>query len=1055
MKPIAQFSVKHSLFVNLLSVFLVVSGVFSMFHLRREAFPEVSFDVAYVSTIYKGATPEEVERLVTTSLEKELKEVDNIDEMSSISSESLSTIVMRINPDVKDKRKVIDDIQKAVDRATDLPEDAEEPLVTEITSKEIPVIIASLSGSLKESDLQKYTEDLEDVLIDIDGVAAVTRRGFRDREFWVQADLEKMKEYYVSFDEIVQSLRKRNVGLPAGKIETEDSVFNVKTTGEFYTKEEVEGVVIRSNTEGNRLMIKDVATVLDTFEEENIINKTEGTRAISLVVVKREKGDAIKIVRDVKKSIELFISNAPKRLKIKTFYDLSFYIKRRLNVLRSNGAFAIIFVVAALFLFLHPRPALFTALGIPIALFTTFWVMDLSGMSINLISMFGLIVVLGMLVDDGIIISENVYRYIEGGMPPREAAVRGTSEVMAPVLATVLTTIAAFSPLIFMTGLIGKFISQIPRVVCIALGASLIEAFVILPSHLADFTRPIPASKDKSSGHEVKALWLRKVIEKYVALLTGALKNRYKLCLGIFLLFAAALLIAKFFMPFILFSSRGVEQFMIRAEAEIGTPLEKMDALIKPVEDLVAGMPKEYVDAFETQIGILEEERGFDPDVRRGSNLAQVNVYLTPSQSRRKTAQEIVDIYRPALKEIQGFQKLYFREFREGPPVGKPIYLRVRGEEYGVINAIVSEVKDYLGKLGGVLDITDSYDLGDKEFRVAVDEGAASSAYLSMGQIALSVRNAFEGTIATSIKPTKAEEEIYVRVRLPEHQRNNPDIFDSLVIANSFGKLIPLKSVASVEETQGLRSVKHLDGKRFVSVSADVDNRKMTSSKANWLLKNKFKKASTDNPGYTVKFGGEEEETQKSIQSLLSAFLLAFLLIFLILATQFNSLVQPFVVMLTIPFGLIGVIFALLVHGEPLSFFALLGVIGLTGIVVNDSIVLMDFINKLRAQGISRKDSIIQAGKLRFRPVMLTTITTVAGISTVAYGIGGKDPFLQPMALAITWGLVFATGLTLIIIPCIYAVIDDITERIIRHPTIIRRNNNSGKSPGKVTLNNS
>ncbi len=1027
MRAIADFSVRHSLFVNLLSLFLVIAGLFSMLHLRKEAFPEVSFDVVMVSAIYKGAAPEEVERLVTTPIEKELKAVDNIDEMSSVSNDGLSTVVMRMNPDVKDKTKVVDDIQKAVDRVRDLPEDSEKPLVTEITSKEIPVIIVSLSGNLPESRLQKYAEDLEDEFIDINGVASIKRRGFRDSEFWVQPDLNKMKEYYVTFDEIVNSLRRRNIGLPGGKIETSERVFNVKTTGEFYTKDEIDNVIIRSNTEGNWLRIRDVASVLDTFEEEDIINKTEKTRAISLVVVKREKGDTIKIVNDVNKTIKQFRSLAPEELKIKSFYDMSYYINRRLNVLRSNGIFAIGFVVGVLFLFLYPRVAFFTTLGIPIAMLTTFWIMDLLGMSINMISMFGLIVVLGMLVDDGIIISENVYRYIEGGMLPRDAAIKGSSEVITPVFTTVLTTIAAFSPLIFMSGLLGKFIKQIPLVVCIALGASLIEAFIILPSHLADFTRPNPDDGNKSKG---KALWMRKVIEKYGILLVHALKNRYRVCVGVFLLFLIAIIVAKFFMPFILFSSRGVEQFMIRAEAEVGTPLSKMNELMLEVEDLVASMPDEYVDTYETQVGILEEERGFDPDVGRGSNLAQVNVYLTPSQTRKKTAQEIMDEYRHELKKITGFEKLYFREFKDGPPVGKPVYLRIRGENYDIINKIVSEVKNYLDSLEGVMDITDSYNLGDREFHVLVDAEAASSAYLSISQVASSIRNAFEGIIATSIKPTKAEEEIDVRVRLPEHQRNQLDIFDNLVIANKFGNLIPLNTIASIRETQGLRSVRHIDGKRFVSVSAEVDNKKITSAKANQLLRNKFKNVAIDNPGYTIRYGGEEEETRESMRSLVLAFLLAFFLIFFILATQFNSLVQPFVVMLTIPFGLIGVIFALLIHREPISFFTLLGVIGLVGIVVNNSIVLMDFVNKLRAKGVSRRDSIIQAGKLRFRPVMLTTLTTVAGISMVAYGIGGADPFLQPMALTITWGLIFATGLTLIIIPCAYAIVDDFTEKI-------------------------
>jgi len=1038
MKPIAEFSVKHSLFVNLLSVFLVIAGLFSMFNLKREAFPNVSYDMVTIATVYRGATSEEVERLVTTPLEKELKEVDNIDEMSSVSDEGLSTIAMKMNPDVEDKRKVVDDVQKAVDRVTDLPVDTEEPLVTEITSKEIPIIVISLSGSLPEGKLQKYAEDLEDEFLDIDGVASVSRRGFRDREFWVQPDLNKMRKYYVSFDEIVESLKERNIGLPAGKIKTPDTAFSVKTSGEFYTKEEIENVVIRSNAEGKLLKIKDLAVVLDTFEEENTINKTEGTRSISLVVVKREKGDAIKVVENVGKAIKVFKTTAPKELNIKKFFDLSFYIKRRLNVLRSNGMFAIIFVVVILFLFIQPRAAIFTTLGIPIAMLTTFWIMDLGNMSINLISMFGLIIVLGMLVDDGIIIAENVYRYVEEGMPPEEAAIKGAGEVMAPVLATVCTTIAAFTPLMFMGGLIGRFVKQIPLVVCIALGASILEAFVILPSHLADFVKPMQPSKNAQGKHKENK-WLKAVINKYEILLNAALKYRYLVCVSILGVFIAALVVANLFMPFILFGARGVEQFMIRAEAKVGTPLNKMNELMSPIEDMVLNMPAEYLDTFETQVGILVEEGGHDPTVRRGSNLAQVNVYLTPSQTRDKTASEIVNEYRPKLAKIKGFEKLYFREMTEGPPVGKPIYIRIRGEEYATINEIVAKVKDYLNSIKGVKDITDSYDLSDKEFQVIVNEETASAAYLSVGQIASSVRNAFEGTVATSIKPTKAEEEIDVRVRLPQHQRNRTDIFDSLVIANKFGKLIPLKSVASIKQAQGLRSTRHLDGKRFVSVSAEVDINTITSSEANALIKDEFKRMDTDYIGYSVRYGGEEEETQKSMQSLLSAFLLAFLLIFLILATQFNSLVQPFVVMLAIPFGLIGVVFGLFIHGESISFLALLGVIGLMGIVVNDSIVFMDFINKLRTQGVARRDSIIQAGRLRFRPVMLTTLTTVAGIGTVAYGIGGKDPFLQPMGLTITWGLIFATGLTLLIIPCIYAIIDDITEKFTHHTTVEKK----------------
>lgn len=1037
---IADFSVKHSLFVNLVSALLVIAGLISAFQLRREAFPEVSFDMVMINTAYRGGSPEEVERLVTTPLEKELKEVDNIEEISSSSHEGISTISLEIDPDTKDKDKVINDIQKAVDRVVDFPEGVDNrPEVIEIDSSQIPVIKVALSGDLTEFKLRELTDNLKERLEDIEGVAAVRRSGWRDEEFWVEVDLDKMKDYHISIQEIMQALQSRNVTIPAGKLKSEDREFILKTAGEFNTKEEIEDTIIRANDLGNWLKVKDVATVRHTFEEELIINKALGTRAITLTVVKKRSGDTIKIVNQVNKSIDQFKLAAPEELEISSFYDISYYVKRRLNVLKNNGIIAFIFVVITLLLFLHPTVALFTALGIPIAMLTTLWVMNFSGMSINLITMFGLIVVLGMVVDDGIIISENVYRYVEGGMPPKEAAIKGTSEVMAPVLATVVTSIAAFSPLLFTKGLIGKFIRNIPLVVIIALSASLLEAFIILPSHLADFLKsPKGTGKIKAKRESV---WFKKLLGLYTKVLNRALNNRYKVTLGIITAFICAIIIAKFIMPFVLFSSRGVEQFMIRAEVEPGISLEKMNELIEPVEDFVSKMPDKYLDTFETQIGEMTEERGFDPYAQQGSNFAQITVYLSPAQKRDKTAKDIVEELRPGLDKIGGFKKLYFREFKEGPPVGKSVELYIRGEDFSVINEIVAKIKDYLSKLKGVYDISDSYDLGNRELRIMVDQEKATQAYLSVGQVAASVRNAFEGGQATTIKRSKAEEEIKVLVKLPAQQKDTLEIFNKLLIPNIYGNLVPLKSIAKIEQYQGLRAISHLDGKRVIAVTSEVDNKEITSAKANELLQKDFKDISSQYPGYSLKFGGETEERTKSVLSLVSAFWIAFLLIFLILATQFNSLIQPFVVMLTIPFGMIGVIIGLLLHGEPFSFFSILGIVGLTGVVVNDSIVLVDFINKLRKSGVSRRDSIMEAGKLRLRPVILTTVTTVVGLSTVAYGIGGSDPFLQPMALAIAWGLFFATGLTLIVMPCIYAIIDDVALKILKHATV-RKNNN-------------
>ncbi|MFC1709555.1 efflux RND transporter permease subunit [Candidatus Omnitrophota bacterium] len=1044
---IVDFSVKHSLFVNLLSMFLIVAGIVSLFQLRREAFPNISFDKVTISTIYKGASAEEVEKLVTSKLEREIKEVDDIENIFSASIEGISLITLEISLDAKDKKKVVSDIQKAVDRATDLPDGVDErPVVTEITSGKIPVIKVALSGELDEFQLREYAEALKDRFEDIDGVAAVARSGWRDEEFWVEPDLAKMVDYHVSIEEIMESLAKRNIAIPGGKLRDNDQEYIIRVMGEFATREEIENAVIRANDQGNWLKVKDVASVKHTFEEEKITERVMGSRAVTLTIIKREKGDAIKIVESANKVMDDFKSISPDKLDVNSFYDMSFYIKRRLRVIRFNGTIGLLMILGILFLFLEPIPALMTSLGIPIAFLATLYVMNLLGMSINLITMFGLVVVLGIIVDDGIIISENVYRYLEKGLSPKEAAIKGASEVAAPVISTVLTTIAAFSPLLFMTGLLGKFIRNIPYVIIIALSASLIEAFIILPSHLADFAKPL--KKGSVDGRE-KAYWLVVLREKYRKLLKAALDNRYKVVAGIVGLFFICILLVKFVIPFALFGSGGVEQFQVRAEARKGTSLERMSELMVPVEEFIAKIPEEYMDTYETIVGEATEERGFDPEAKTGSNVAGMTIYLTASQQRGKTANEIMDQHRSGLEQLKEqipeFEKLYFREQKEGPPVGKPIDIRVRGEDFSVINEITSRIKSFMGKIAGIKNINDSYDLGSQEIQIVVDEEKASAAYLSVGQIARSVRSAIEGGLATTIKRSKAEDEIKVLVRLAKEDRDTLKVFESLFIPNQFGNLIPLKEVASIKEHIGLRAIGHLDGKRFVTVTAEVKEGQITSGKANALVKSEFKDITKQYPGYTVKYAGEEEETQKSMMSLLAAFGIAVLLIFVILATQFNSLVQPIVVLLTIPFGMIGVVLGFLLHGRNFSFLAILGIVGLTGIVVNDSIVLVDFINRMRREGVDRRKSIIEAGALRMRPVLLTTFTTVAGLSTVAYGIGGSDPFLKPMALAIAWGLAFATVLTLIVMPCFYAIIDDITIKMFKHGTVFKRLNGKNK----------
>jgi len=1032
---IAKFSVKNSLLVNLLSILLIIAGLFALSTINREAFPIFSFDIVLVTTIFPGSPAQEVEKLITIPLEEEIKGVDGIDEMFSDSQENASVIVLNLDPDNKNTDKVVRDIQRAVDRVNDLPEEAEDPDVNELSTKETPVVEVSMSGDLSELELQKYAEILEDRLEEIDGLAKVQRRGWRDPEIWVEVEPTKLKQYYVSPREIMSALEAKNINLPGGKMRTGDSEANVRVLGEFKTPEEVEEVIIRANDIGNWLRVKDVARVVPAFEDEDRFYRTEGTRALRLVLVKKEQGDAIALVDQAKVIIEEFRKNAPDALDIVLVNDLSFYIRRRLGVLTSNGIIGIILVLVSLFVFLSRPVAFFTALGLPIAFLTTFAIMGYFGVSINLITLFGLILVLGMIVDDGIIIAENVYRHIEDGMSPREAAIYGTGEVIKPVTATILTTVAAFSPLLFMSGIIGKFIRGIPLVVIIALLASMLEAFIILPSHLADFVRPPKKDQYGKIRSKKDSRWYKALLGGYTALITQAVRLRYLVVCIFILALVACVTLAVTDMKLILFPQVGIEQFFIRAEGEVGCALEKTRDMLKPIEGLVGDLRVEELETYVTTVGAVENDPN-DPFGVYGSHVAQIHVYLTPTDDRDRDADEIIKSLREEANKMGQFKKITFEKIRHGPPVGKAVAAQIKGDDFDISEPIADEIKEYLQSVKGVIDIGDDYGPGKDEIEIIIDEEKAALAGLSVSEVASSIRNAINGGVATKIRPEKAEEEIDVLVRYPPGERNKIGVFENLVIPNRYGKLIPLSRIASLDRHPGVTAIKHDDGKRVVSVTANVDEEVTTSREVNVALADRFNDIAEKHFGYSLKTGGEWEETQKSMNSLFRAFGIAGFLVFMILAANFRSLVQPLIVMLAIPFGFIGVILGFYIHDLPLSFMALLGVVGLAGVVVNDSIVLVEFINTLRRDGQDRRSSIIRGCRLRLRPVLLTTITTVLGLASVAYMIGGGDPFIRPAAMAIVWGLSFATLLTLILIPCVYAIMDDITLKVFRHGTV-------------------
>ncbi len=638
-----------------------------------------------------------------------------------------------------------------------------------------------------------------------------------------------------------------------------------------------------------------------------------------------------------------------------------------------------------------------------------------------------------MLVDDAIIVAENIFQHFENGESPFEATVKGASEVFWPVTATILTTISAFSPLLLVSGIFGKFIADLPKVVILALILSLFEALLILPTHAYDVLRwqqKFRLTRKKKTS-QMKATKDKPLIKAYGKLLRVILKWRYAFVVAVVGLLLATFWFAKNHMKFILFPSEGIQTFFVRLEQPLGTSLETTAKRFAPLEKLILSeIPKSELRDVVTMVG-MQQNDPTDPFKKRGSHIGQLSVYLTAEVDRERIADEIIESIRPQISQMAGklgFDNLVIEKLRRGPPVGKPVAIRIAGEDFVVLEEIAQQVIDKLHSIKGVKDVDTDLSPGKTELQAMIDYEGASQSLLSVRNIAIHLRALLEGEVASHV--SLDGDRVAIRVRYPEEHRQSPfDLIDSTLMNNA-GLMTSLSGIISFQKKKGINSINHRDGVRTVTVSSAIDEEVVSSQIVNQLLIPTISELKKKYPEYTLSAGGEYEETNESYESLKFSFIIASAIIFLILSSQFKSLTQPFVVMIAIPFGLIGVIYAFYLHGLPLSFLGMVGVIGLSGVVVNDSIVLVDFINKAKAQGMAPIEAAVHSGMRRFRAVWLTTITTILGVIPMVYGIGGTDKFLQPAALALGYGLIFGTVLILLFVPSIYMIHEDILGRI-------------------------
>ena len=1039
MNRLIAFFAKQRLLGNLFTFFVILVGIYSAITIRREIFPNVTFDIITITTLFPSASPSEVEKLITNPLEQDLQEVDGIKKLTSTSVENRSVIVIQLDPDQTSEAKGKSDVQDVVDRF-ELPTGAEDPIVTSLESKQSPIIELSLAGKVSDVELRNIAKSYERELELVPGVARVVPRALRDREIWVETDPKKLALYRLSLDEVVSALGRQNVSIPAGTVKPGSaSQFEkiVRTLGEFESVEDVEKTVIRANDFGAAIRIRDVAKVFEALEEPTVLTRTNGLPSLTLTVLKKEKADAIELVDAVRKRVQELQSQGDARIQTGFLMDMSMFIRRRISILTGNLVIGLVLVLTILGLLLPFRTAAIVSVGIPFSFLGAMIIFNWTNSSLNLISLIGLIIVTGMLVDDAIVVTDNSVRLMEEGHSPEEAAIKGAQQIWPAVTASVLTTVFAFLPMLFMSGIFGKFIKEIPLGVIAALMISLFEAFLILPQHFAHFMKPtLKAAPGASRPGPLKralaattAFWENKMVPMYARALKHVLRFRYAIAIGAIALFAGSLVLASKGMKVVMFPPEGIEIFFVRIETPTGTPLERTAELIRPIEKAIAGLPDHEVDDYLASIGLVQQDPN-DPETRRGGEYAQIAVYLPPETDRERTAAQIIEQLRKEIGLPPGLSSVRFDRVRSGPPVGKPVSVGIRGAEYEDILPAAKAMRELVSSIPGVSDIADSYIRGKEELQIRVNGPEAAAAGLSAASIGATLRGAFDGIVATSIQ--ELEDEVDIRVRYPQSARAQESTIEQVLIPNPMGALIPLSSVAKVTRGQGLASYNHESNRREVRVTGDINTDITSATAVARVIQNQLRDFQKRFPNVTIDFGGEEEDTQESFQSLGRAFIIALIGIFMILVAIFRQVLQPVLVVLTIPLGVMSVIWTFFLHGLPLSFMGMLGIIALAGVIVNNAIVFVDFVNQQRAEGADRFQSILAAGKMRIRPIFLTTVTTVSGLLPTAYGLGGLDKFVVPIALALGWGMLFGSILTSIIFPAAIAILDDLHEFLSR-----------------------
>ncbi len=1016
MTKVAEFFLNNKKFTIVLMLFVSLFGIGGFLQLNAESFPAVDFAMAQVTTVYDGASAKVVESKITKPIEDELRGVSGIKDVRSVSQAGLSTIFIRGDIDNVSVPRLMTDLQRAVDKAK-LPSDLKDPPVfLELKSEEFPVAEIAIIGPNIDRSRDVVADLLKEEIEDDKNILNVREVGFQERSFEILLDRNKMIEAHVGVNEVVRAIESRNVNIPGGHIEKDSSQKLLRIEGKVHSVSELKDILIRSNASGEAIYLKDVAQIKDGEEVARVYSRYNEEPATLLIATKKAGADTIALVDGVDQKIKLFQEKYAGTYEFVVYNNEALKVKNRVSVLAGNAVSGLALVILFLLIFLPGKIGIMASLSLPLAVVGAVGFMPTFGMNLDAVTILALVIAIGMLVDNSVVISENYSRLLGDGKSPRDAMMSSIKTLWLPISVTAFTTIAAFLPMLVTKGIMGQFIKFIPIIVTISLLLSLVESFFFLPTRLEGVIR---------SGEKTKKTddWFqRKFIPGFENLMLKVVKHRYITLVVFSGLLVFSVVMMTVFNKFELFPPDQTEIYAVRVTMPESSRLDTTDKEMQVLSKEIAKVLEGKVDHIVARSGVSTMGPN-DPKARESDDVGIILLYVNEDAKLNVPHTEVLSLLR-TIKPPSA--SLEFEAMINGPPVGDPVNATFRSSNAESLDKVVNDIVKTIAEVEGVRNPKIQDVIGDKEVYVEIDYQKADRLGLNVNSVGNAIRTAISGKTVSDVNLNNKEVDLFVRFK-DEYRESVQDLGEIKVLGRN-GYLVPLSAFADFREQKGTPQIKRYDYRRSRTVTANIDTDVTTSTQVNGLVEKRFAELKKEYKDVSLVFGGEQESTNESMESLASAMVLSLIGIFALLVFLLNSFIRPIIIMSTIPLGLLGFSIAFALHGRPVSFLALIGVIGLGGIIVNSGIILITFIEELKQEtDLGLREILAKASGLRLRAVVVSSLTTISGLLPTAYGIGGSDPILVPMTLAMAWGLTSGTILTLVWVPAFYAILEDIS----------------------------